>query len=177
MTAAHLVLALQTIASRNVDPTEQIVVSVCTIRSSSKAHNVLPASVLLKGTVRTLDAGIRDQAEERIKAICAGVGATYGAEIEVDYHRGYPVMINHEQETEYAIEAATKVSGGCGEYPLVMGGEDFAYMLEERPGAYIIVGNGPGASVHHPKYMFNDEVLPAGCSWYAEMVESRLPAA
>ncbi|WP_226553129.1 M20 aminoacylase family protein [Celeribacter naphthalenivorans] len=177
VTAAHLILALQTIASRNVDPTKQVVVSVCTVESSSKAHNVLPAQVLLKGTVRTLDAEVRKQAEERLKEICAGVGATYGAEIVVDYHLGYPVMVNHDQETEYAIEAATKVAGGCEEYPLVMGGEDFAYMLEERPGAYIIVGNGPGAPVHHPKYMFNDEALPAGCSWYAEMVESRLPAA
>ncbi|WP_460274594.1 M20 aminoacylase family protein [Celeribacter sp. ULVN23_4] len=177
VTAAHLVLALQTIASRNVDPTKQVVVSVCTIESSSKAHNVLPAQVMLKGTVRTLDDEVRTQAEDRVKDICAGVGATYGADIQVDYHRGYPVMVNHDRETEYAIEAATKVAGSCEEYPLVMGGEDFAYMLEERPGAYIIVGNGPGAPVHHPKYMFNDEALPAGCSWYAEMVESRLPAA
>ena len=177
VTAAHLVLALQNIAARNVDPTKQVVVSVCTVESSSKAHNVLPAQVMLKGTVRTLEADVRLQAEERLKEICAGVAATFGAEIQVDYHLGYPVMVNHERETEYAAQAAINVTGSCGEYPLIMGGEDFAYMLEERPGAYIILGNGPGAPVHHPKYNFNDEALPAGCSWYAEMVESRLPAA
>ncbi len=177
VTAAHLVLALQNIAARNVDPTKQVVVSVCTVESSSKAHNVLPAQVMLKGTVRTLEADVRLQAEERLKEICAGVAATFGAEIQVDYHLGYPVMVNHERETEYAAQAAINVTGSCGEYPLIMGGEDFAYMLEERPGAYIILGNGPGAPVHHPKYNFNDEALPTGCSWYAEMVESRLPAA
>ena len=177
VTAAHLVLALQNIAARNVDPTKQVVVSVCTVESSSKAHNVLPAQVMLKGTVRTLEADVRLQAEERLKEICAGVAATFGAEIQVDYHLGYPVMVNHERETEYAAQAAINVTGSCGEYPLIMGGEDFAYMLEERPGAYIILGNGPGAPVHHPEYNFNDEALPTGCSWYAEMVESRLPAA
>ncbi|WP_417259219.1 M20 aminoacylase family protein [Celeribacter sp.] len=172
--ASHVVVALQTIASRNVDPTEQVVVSVTSFETSSKAHNVIPQSVTLKGTARTLDAAIRDQAQERITAIANGIAESFGATATVEYHRGYPVMVNHERETEYAIEAATKIAGKCEHSPLVMGGEDFAYMLEARPGAYILIGNGDSAPVHHPKFNFNDEAIPAGSSWYVEMVESRL---
>ena len=175
--AAHLVLALQTIASRNVDPTKQVVVSVTSFETSSKAHNVIPQRVTLRGTCRTLDAEVREQVAQRLQEIARGTAQTFGAEAEVDYHYGYPVMVNHERETEFAIEAATKISGGCTESPLVMGGEDFAYMLEERPGAYILVGNGDSAPVHHPKFNFDDNAIPAGSSWYVEMVESRLPAA
>ena len=94
----------------------------------------------------------------------------------VEYHRGYPVMVNTEEQTEFAAEVARAVSGNCEDAPLVMGGEDFAFMLEERPGAYILVGNGDTAHVHHPEYNFNDEVIPAGCSWWAEIVERRMPA-
>jgi hippurate hydrolase len=173
--ASHLVIALQTIASRFVDPTEQVVVSVTSFETSSKAHNVLPQSVELRGTIRTLDKDVRTQAEALAKSISQGVGATYGAKIDFEFFPGYPAMVNHEAETVYAAQAATKVAGSCGQAPLIMGGEDFAYMLEERPGAYIILGNGDSAPVHHPKFNFNDEILPIGCSWYAQMVESRLP--
>ncbi|PRX34923.1 hippurate hydrolase [Meinhardsimonia xiamenensis] len=173
--AAHVVIALQTIASRNVDPVKQVVVSVTSFETSSTTHNVIPQKVLLKGTVRTLDAEVRDLAEARLKALAEGTAAAFGAVARVNYMRGYPVMVNSEAETAFAAEVARKVSGDCEEAPLVMGGEDFAYMLEKRPGAYILVGNGDTASVHHPRYNFNDEVIPAGCSWFAEIVESRLP--
>ena len=86
-------------------------------------------------------------------------------------------MVNHEEQTEFAADVARSVSGACEEAPLVMGGEDFAFMLEERPGAYILVGNGDTAPVHHPEYDFTDEAIPAGCSWWAEIVEQRMPAA
>ncbi len=175
LVGAHVVIALQSIASRNVDPVKQIVVSVTSFETSSTTHNVIPQRVLLKGTVRTLDSEVRDLAEARLKALAEGTAAAFGAVARVNYMRGYPVMVNSEAETEFAAEVARKVSGDCAEAPLVMGGEDFAYMLEERPGAYILVGNGDTASVHHPQYNFNDEVIPAGCSWFAEMVESRLP--
>ncbi|WP_299651574.1 M20 aminoacylase family protein [uncultured Jannaschia sp.] len=175
--AAHLITALQSIVSRNADPVDQIVVSVTSMESSSKAFNVIPQRVELKGTVRTMSPGMRDLAETRIKAISAGVAATFGGAAEVDYQRNYPVMVNHEDQTAFAAEAARTVSGDCGEAPLVMGGEDFAFMLEERPGAYILVGNGNTAPVHHPEYDFTDEAIPAGCSWWAEIVERRLPAA
>ncbi|MEM9795443.1 MAG: M20 aminoacylase family protein [Pseudomonadota bacterium] len=174
--AAHLVTALQSIVSRNANPVKQIVVSVTSMESSSKAFNVIPQKVHLKGTVRTMDPEMRDLAETRMKEIAAGVAATFGGRIDVDYQRNYPVMTNHEDQTAFAAEAARAISGQCEDAPLVMGGEDFAFMLEERPGAYILVGNGDTAPVHHPEYDFNDETIPAGCSWWVEVAERRLPA-
>ena len=176
--AAQTVLALQTIASRNADPVDQLVVSVTSFETSSKAFNVIPQKVQMKGTVRTMSAEMRDLAEKRINEICNGIAATFGGTANVNYIRGYPVMVNHQDQTEFAAEVARSVSGSCEDADLVMGGEDFAFMLEERPGAYILVGNGEdGAMVHHPEYNFNDEAIPAGCSWWAEIVERRMPAA
>lgn len=174
--ASQVVLALQTIASRNVDPVEQVVVSVTSFETSSKAHNVIPQSVHLRGTVRTLSPDVRDLAEKRLTEIAQGTAAALGARADVDYRRGYPVMINSEEQTAFAADVAASVAGECADAPLVMGGEDFAFMLEERPGAYILVGNGDTAMVHHPEYNFNDETIPAGCSWWAEIVEQRMPA-
>jgi hippurate hydrolase len=175
--AAHAVTALQTIASRNADPVDQIVVSVTSFQTSSQAFNVIPQGVHLRGTVRTLSPEMRALAERRIRAVCEGVAATFGGTVEVHYHRNYPVMSNHDEQTDFAAEVARAVSGDCEEAPQVMGGEDFAYMLEARPGAYILVGNGDTAMVHHPEYDFNDATIPAGCSWWAEVVERRMPAA
>ncbi|TMV07971.1 amidohydrolase [Ruegeria sediminis] len=174
---AQAVLALQTIASRNADPIDQVVVSVTSFETSSKAFNVIPQKVQIKGTVRTMSKDMRDLAEKRIKEICNGVAATFDGRADVTYIRGYPVMVNSEEQTDFAAQVARSVSGDCEEAPLVMGGEDFAFMLEERPGAYILVGNGDTAMVHHPEYNFNDEAIPAGCSWWAEIVEQRMPAA
>ncbi len=175
--ASHMILALQTIASRNADPVKSIVVSVTSFETSSKAFNVIPDTVTLKGTVRTLDPEIRDLAETRMTAIVEGTATMFGGSATLDYTRNYPVMVNSDEQTEFAAEVARAVSGDCAEAPLVMGGEDFAFMSNARPGAYILVGNGDTAHVHHPKYNFNDEAIPAGCSWWAEIVERRLPAA
>jgi hippurate hydrolase len=175
--ASHVVVALQSIASRNADPTDQVVVSVTSIESSSKAFNVIAQRVMLKGTVRTMSKDMRALAETRLKALAEGTASAFGAKADVNYIKGYPVMVNSPEQTEFAADIARSVSGDCAEAPLVMGGEDFAFMLEERPGAYILVGNGEGASVHHPEYNFNDDVIPAGCSWWAEIVEKRMPAA
>ena len=175
--AAQIVTALQTIVSRNADPVSQIVVSVTSFETSSKAFNVIPQRVHLKGTVRTLANENRDLAETRLTEICTGIAGAMGATAKVEYIRNYPVMANHDEQTAFAAEVATAVSGACEEAPLVMGGEDFAFMLEERPGAYILVGNGDTASVHHPEYNFDDNAIPAGCSWWAEVVERRMPAA
>jgi metal-dependent amidase/aminoacylase/carboxypeptidase family protein len=177
VTAAHVVLALQSIVSRNADPVGQLVVSVTAIESSSKAFNVIPVRVSLRGTVRTMSRTMREMAEARIKAVAESTCSAYGAGARVAYHRGYPSMVNHERETEYAREVARDVSGACEEAPLVMGGEDFSYMLEARPGAYILLGNGNTAEVHNPDYDFNDEAIPAGCSWLVGMAEARLPLA
>ncbi len=175
--ASQIVIALQTIASRNVDPTMQLVVSVTSFETESKAFNVIPQHVALRGTVRTLDRDVRKLAEKRLIKIAEATADAYGATAHVNYMRGYPVMVNTEAETEFAASVAAKVGGNCEEAPLIMGGEDFAYMLEERPGAYILVGNGDTAMVHHPEYNFNDDAIPAGCSWWAGIVEERMPAA
>ncbi len=177
VTASHVVSAVQSIVSRNADPVRQIVVSVTSFETSSNAYNVIPQRVHLKGTVRTLGADMRELGEERFKAVVTQTASAFGAEAQITWHKGYPSMVNHEEQTAFAADVATAVSGACEEAPLVMGGEDFAYMLEERPGAYILVGNGDTASVHHPEYNFADEAIPAGCSWWAEIVERRMPAA
>ncbi|WP_306115221.1 MULTISPECIES: M20 aminoacylase family protein [unclassified Roseovarius] len=174
--SGQLISALQTITSRNADPTEQLVVSVTSIQSSSNAFNVIPQSVHLLGTVRTMSAEMRDLAETRMQALCDGMGAGFGGSITLDYKRSYPVMANHADQTDFAADVARSVSGQCDEAPLIMGGEDFAYMLEERPGAYILMGNGDTAKVHSPDYNFNDNAIPAGCSWWAGIVEQRMPA-
>ena len=175
--ASQIVIAFQTIASRNVDPVSQLVVSVTSFETESKAFNVIPQKVTLRGTVRTLDKAVRKLAETRLVKIAEATAEAYGAKANINYMRGYPVMVNSEEQTEFAAKVASKVSGNCGAAPLIMGGEDFAFMLEERPGAYILVGNGDTAMVHHPEYNFNDDAIPAGCSWWAGIVEERMPAA
>tara|TARA_R110002020_G_scaffold67179_3_gene176300 strand:- start:2529 stop:3695 length:1167 start_codon:yes stop_codon:yes gene_type:complete len=178
LAAAHVIVALQSIASRNVDPLKQVVVSVCVLRSDSDAFNIIPHRVTLKGTVRTLDAGVRDLAEKRLGEIVSLTAQAHGCTADIAYLRGYPATVNHEDQTDYAADAAEAVTPGVERNtPPIMAGEDFSYMLEERPGAYIQLGNGGGATVHHPEYNFNDEAIPAGCSWFAEVVERRMPLA
>ncbi len=176
--AAHIVVALQTIASRNVDPLKQIVVSVCTVETDSTAHNVIPQVVKMKGTVRTMDAGVQDYVETRIAQIVEGTALALGARADVHYHRGYPVTVNAPENTDYAAEVAMAVSGRVDtDTAPLMGAEDFSFMLNERPGAYIFLGNGDTAMVHHPAYNFDDNAIPFGSSWYAGMAEARMPAA
>ncbi len=174
--AAHIVVALQSIVSRNADPTQEVVVSVTSFVTESQAFNVIPQHVTLRGTVRTLSDEMRALAETRLTALAEQSAAAFGGAARVDYRRGYPVMVNAALETEHAIAAARAVAGECAHAPLVMGGEDFAYMLNERPGAYILVGNGDSADVHHPAYNFNDAIIPAGCSYWVELAEQRLRA-
>ncbi|MCL4107634.1 UNVERIFIED_CONTAM: hypothetical protein GTU68_022095 [Idotea baltica] len=174
LVASHIVVALQSIAGRNVDPTKEVVVSVSTMVAESQAKNVISGEVRLGGTVRTLDEETRDLAEAKFREIISHLAPAFGATADIDYIRSYPVMVNSEIETEYASEIAQKVSGQCDEAPLFLGGEDFAFMLNSRPGAYILVGNGDTASVHHPEYNFDDEAIPAGCSYWAEVVETRM---
>ncbi|MBL4766718.1 MAG: amidohydrolase [Rhodobacteraceae bacterium] len=178
LAAAHILIALQSIASRNVDPLAQVVVSVCTFRSDTEAHNIIPHTVLLRGTVRTLDPTIRDLAEERVTKIVNATAEAYDCTVDLKYTRGYPVTVNTEANTDYAADAAEVVAGRVmRDIPPIMAGEDFSFMLEERPGAYMFIGNGDGATVHHPEYNFNDEAIPAGCSWFAEMIERRMRVA
>lgn len=175
--AAHIIVALQTIASRGVDPLKQVVVSVCTVQTDSTAHNVIPQVVKMKGTVRTMDFGVQDYVERRVVEIAEGTALALGAQAVVTYSRGYPVTVNAPENTVYAAEVARAVSGHVDpDTPPLMGAEDFSFMLMERPGAYIFVGNGTTADVHNPAYNFDDAVIPFGSSWYAGMVEARMPA-
>ena len=178
LVAAHIVIALQSIASRNVDPLKQVVVSVCTFRTESEAYNVIPQTVHLKGTVRTMDHGVQDFVETRVKAICEATALAFGATASIEYRRGYPVTMNAPENTGFAAEVARSVSGSVDtDTAPLMGAEDFSFMLNERPGAYIFLGNGDTAMVHHPAYNFDDNAIPFGASWYAGMVEARMPAA
>ena len=179
LVACQVVNALQSIAARNVDPLESVVVSVCAF-SAGEAYNVIPQTARLKGTTRTLTEAVRDLAETRIRAITEATCAAYGAKASVDYRRGYPVTVNHPEQTDFIAKVAAEV--GAGERAVdttivpLMGSEDFSYMLESRPGAYIFMGNGDTASVHHPKYNFNDEAIPYGVSLWAKVIETAMPA-
>jgi len=178
LVSAHIVVALQSIASRGVDPLKQVVVSVCAVETDSTAHNVIPQVVKLRGTARTMDHGVQDFVERRISEIASGTAMALGATAVVNYQRGYPVTINAPENTEFAIEVAQEVSGKVDpDTAPLMGAEDFSFMLNERPGAYIFLGNGDTAMVHHPAYDFDDNAIPFGASWYAGMVERRMPAA
>jgi len=175
--ASHIILALQTIASRNVDPLKQVVVSVCAVEPDSAAYNVIPQVVRLKGTVRTMDFAVQEFAEARVRQIAQGTALALGATAEVHYARGYPVTMNAPDNTRFAAEVARSVSGKVDtDTAPLMGAEDFSFMLIERPGAYIFLGNGDTAMVHHPAYDFDDNAIPFGASWYAGMVETRMPA-
>jgi hippurate hydrolase len=176
--AAHVITALQTIASRNVDPLESAVVSVCSIKAGD-AFNVIPQTATLLGTVRTLSPAIRDLCEARIGAIAENVCAAFGATATLDYARGYPVTMNDPAKTEFMTEVAKALVGDQAvdtTVPPMMGAEDFSFMLNERPGAYIFVGNGDSAGLHHEAYNFNDEAAPYGVSLWAKIIETGMPA-
>jgi amidohydrolase len=180
LVSSHVVIALQSIASRNADPLKAIVVSVTSLCTDTNAWNVIPDQAELRGTVRTFDPALRAFAEERLKAIATGTAAAYGAVADVIWEPGYPAMVNREIETGYAANIARKIAGDNAvdtNADAVMGGEDFAYMLEACPGAYIQVGNGDSADLHHPKYDFNDDAIPFGSSFWVELAETRMPIA
>ena len=176
LAASHVVVALQSIVARNVDPLGSMVVTVGSFHTDSVASNVIAHQVKLGGTVRCLDPALRDLAEERLRALVTHTAAAYGAEAAIDYKRGYPVTMNTPDNTEFAADIAEEVSGAVmRDIKPLMPAEDFSYMLEARPGAFIFIGNGDSAMCHHPAYDFNDEAIPAGCSWFATLAERRMP--
>jgi hippurate hydrolase len=172
--------ALQTIVARNVDPLKSAVVSV-TMFHAGEASNVIPQTAQLQGTVRTLEAKVRDMIERRMNEICSGTAQAHGAKIKLDYQRGYPVTSNHERQAAFAAAVARDVSGERAvndQMVPVMGGEDFSYMLEARPGAFVFMGIGDTkGGLHHPAYDFNDEAIPAGISFWGRLIETAMPAA
>jgi hippurate hydrolase len=177
LAGSQLVVALQSIVSRNVDPLESAVISVCEFHAGN-TRNVMPQTIELHGTVRTLKADVRDLVETRIREVAAGVAQVTGTRIDVKFGRGYPVTVNHAAQTETAIRIAKEIAGdnNVHDTPPMMGAEDFSYMLEARPGAFIFVGNGDSADLHHPAYNFNDDAIVYGTSYWIRLVENTLSA-
>ena len=177
LVGAQLITSLQSIVSRSVDPLQSAVVSICEFHAGN-ARNVIPHTATLAGTVRTLDGEVRDMVERRVHEVVAGVAQATGARIDLTYNRGYPVTFNHPGQTDVAIRAARDIAGDANvqEMAPLMAGEDFSYMLEQRPGALIFCGNGDSAGLHHPAYNFNDEALVYGTSYWIRLVENTLAA-
>ena len=175
---SQIVSALQSIVARNVDPLKSAVVSITTFHAGS-AFNVIPETAELTGTVRTLDPAVRDLCERRIGEIADSVARAYGGSAETKYTRMYPVTMNHAREAAVAAEVARDIVGAervnDRAIPL-MGGEDFAFMLEARPGAFVFLGMGDGNDCHHPAYRFNDSILGHGASYWVRLVEKTMPA-
>ncbi|WP_136658789.1 M20 aminoacylase family protein [Nitratireductor sp. XY-223] len=176
LVAAQILISLQTIVSRNIDPLHRVVVTVGAFQTDSEASNIIAHQVRMAGTVRTLDSENRALAEKRVREVAEGTAAAMGASVEVSWESGYPVTVNAAQNTAYAEEVARSITADViDNVDPIMPAEDFSYMLEERPGAYIFVGNGDSAACHHPAYNFNDEAIPFGSSWYSGMIEARMP--
>jgi len=177
LTASHIVTALHSIVSRNVDPLASAVISICAIHAG-EAENVIPETCELRGTARSLTPQVRDLVERRIIEVTKATARLHGAKAKVTYRRGYPVTCNHLRQTKFATNVAAQVVGSSkvdANVTPVMGGEDFSFMLQARPGAFVFIGNGASAGVHHPKYDFDDKAIPAGISFWARLAETRMP--
>ncbi len=182
--AAQLVLALQTLVSREIDPTAAAVVSVTNVVAGSGAHNVISGTALLSGTVRTFRADVRDRIETRMRALSESIAAAHQASSEFDYKRLTEAVINHDEATLHCRGAAGAVAGETKikDFEPMMGGEDFGGFLQVRPGAFVAIGQGEqdlssphSASLHSPHYDFNDEIIPIAARYFAELAERRLP--
>jgi len=175
---SQMVLALQSIVSRNIDPLDSCVVSV-TAFNAGNTHNVIPQSAMVLGTIRTLKSETRVFAQKRLREIAEGIANAHQAKVTISLKDGYPVTANHDQQTDFAVKVAREVAGTDKVMPdmePVMGAEDFSYMLLARPGAFVFVGNGDSAGLHHSAYEFNDDALPVGMSYWAKLVETAMPA-
>lgn len=177
LAASHMVVAIQSIASRTIDPIDSLVISVTKFHGGD-AHNVIPSEVKLAGTIRSLSKEVREIAKTRLEEVCKGIASAQGVDVDVNIRTGYPVTFNHTTETNEAAQAAGHVAGMekvDEKFRPTLGGEDFSYMLEARPGAFIFMGNGDTAALHHPEYDFNDEAIPHGCSYWVKLAETLLP--
>ena len=174
LAASAIVLAAQSIASRNLDPLKTVVLSIGGLRSDTDTFNVIPDTVTLKGTVRYLEPEVQTLVIDRLTAIAQTTAAAYGATAEIAYTKQVNATINDPAAAARAAEVARAITGDViRDMDPVMPGEDFSDMLRERPGAYLFIGNGDSADLHNPAYDFNDEIIATGCSWYAEMAETR----
>ena len=173
----HIAQALQSIVSRNHYALQDLVVSVTMIHTGT-AENIIPDTAYLGGTVRSFAPDVRDMVERRMAEIVAGQAASFGVEARLDYRRSYPATVNDPAKTEFAVDVAGEISGSDavdGSAWKEMGAEDFSYMLEERPGAYLFLGQGEAAGLHHPRFNFNDAAAPYGASFFARLVERAQP--
>ena len=178
LVGAQIINAIQSIVSRNVDPLEAAVVSICVFQAGT-TDNVIPQTAQLRGTARSLTPKVRDLLEARLQQVVTGTAQLYGATAKLTYRRDYPITRNHERQTAFAASVAAQVAGRervDDQVAPVMGAEDFSFMLEARPGAFIFVGNGASAGLHHPAYDFNDETIPFGTSYWVKLVETAMPA-
>jgi amidohydrolase len=178
LVGAQIINQLQSIVARNVDPLKAAVVSICMFQAGN-TDNVIPQTALLRGTARSLTPDVQDLLERRVREVVEGTAKLYGAKATLTYNRDYPVTRNHPGQTDFAAQVASEVAGRervDTDVPPVMGAEDFSFMLEARPGAFIFIGNGQSAGLHHPAYDFNDEVIPFGTSYWVRLVETALPA-
>jgi hippurate hydrolase len=176
LVGAQIINQIQSIVSRNVDPLHAAVVSICVFQAGS-TDNVIPQTAFLRGTARSLTTDVRDLLERRLHEVVTGTAQLHGATAKLTYRRDYPVTRNHEQQAAFAASVAAEVVGRervDDRVAPVMGAEDFSFMLEARPGAFIFVGNGDSAGLHHPAYDFNDEVIPLGTSYWVKLVETAL---
>ena len=175
LVGAQIINALQQVVARSLDPLDSAVLSMCEFHAGN-ARNVIPQTAELRGTVRTLTPEARLLVEKRVREIVAGVAQITGAKIDLGYERGYPVTVNHAAQTNIARKIAAEVAGegNVEEMPPLMGAEDFSYMLQARPGAFIFCGNGNSAGLHHPAYDFNDEAILYGTSFWIKLVENTL---
>jgi amidohydrolase len=175
LVGCQIINQLQSIVSRNVDPLEAAVVSVCMFQAGH-TDNVIPQHAKLRGTARALTPEVGDLLRKRINEIVEGTAKLYGAKAKLTYSNGYPVVVNHERETAFAASVAGEIAGKdkVNDCPPRMAAEDFSFMLNERPGAFIFVGNGDSAGLHHPAYDFNDEVIPLGTSYWVRLAETAL---
>jgi amidohydrolase len=176
LVGAQIINQLQSIVARNVDPLEAAVVSVCMFQAGH-TDNVIPQHAKLRGTARALTDDVRKILQKRVPEIVEGTAELYGAKAEITYTNGYPVLVNHDRNTDFAASVAREIAGidkVAMDFAPVMGAEDFAFMLQERPGAFIFVGNGDSASLHHPAYNFNDETIPVGTSYWVRLAETAL---
>lgn len=175
--AVSIAQAIQTIVSRNNFSQDNLVISVTQIHTGS-ADNVIPEKAFVNGTVRTFDRAVQKMVIARLEAIVAGAAISFGVEAELVYNEGYPATINDPERTAFAAGIAREVAGDAGvidDAGPEMGAEDFAFLLEKRPGSYLFVGNGNTAGLHHPEYDFDDEAAAAGASFFARLIERALP--
>jgi amidohydrolase len=178
--ASEILLGFNHIVARTVNPLESAVISA-TQFNAGHATNVMPESARLAGTTRAFSPALQNHLEARMRQLCDGVAAAYGAKVAFTYERRYPPTINHPVETEFSVQAAARVVGVdrvLRNEPPVMAAEDFAWMLLEKPGSYVWIGNDPqhqgGCMLHNPGYDFNDRILPIGASYWVELAESWL---